>query len=277
RVGRPRLSLIWLVLGFGVVSMIGGTASNQTLIWARKFIIDDLGPGANGLFSVVNALSYQILNLVLIALGSYSYARISTMRDHGEIAREVNYTLRAMMLPGVALLFVVSVFRGLIVPALFTQAFLGGAALIPMQAVGDFLKITLWVLHLPQLPMGRKRAYLGYLLLWCGLFVGISFICLKLFGLFGVVYAHVSSHLIVSILLYFDQRRNINLHFTPENWRLLASSLVLLLSVVIFNSEEAYLYPLFIAELMLWAALNITPGERTQLLGIVRTRLRPAG
>jgi len=128
--------------------------------------------------------------------------------------------------------------------------------------VGDFLKILMWSLNLPQLPMGRTRAWLAYWLLWCGSFVGLSYLFINLYGLIGVVYAHIASHALGVVLLYLDQRRVLDLHLAPGNWKLLASALVLLGSVAIFNGDQWYFYPLFLAELGLWILLNVTRGER---------------
>ena len=262
RAGHFRPRMLRMIAGFGVVSLIGGVASTQTLIWVRIFINNRAGLAAVGLFSVVNGLSEQTLNLALIALSSYSYAHISAMRDPQDIARELNNTLRIVVLLGVAMLFVLSVFRGLIIPLLFSSAFLGAAALIPLQVVGDFLKILMWSLSLPQLPMGRTRAWLAYWLVWCGSFVGLSYVFINLYGLMGVVYAHVAAHALGVVLLYLDQRRVLALRLAPGTPKLLVSSLVLLGSVVVFNGEGWYTYPLFLLELGLWAALNITRGER---------------
>ena len=273
REGRFRPRLLLLVATFGVVSLIAGFATNQTLIWVRRFIIDALGKDAVGLFSVANSLSDQTLNLVLIALGSYSYARLSAMRDRTEIAHEVNYTLRVVVLVGVALLFLISVFRFWIVPILFSGAFLPATALIPAQSIGDFFKILMWSLGLALLPMGRTRAYLAYWLIWCATFVGLAYAGIQVFGLIGAMYAHIGAHALAGLLLYLDQRRILHLQITPANWKLFASSLILLGTVVVFDANEWYLYPLFLGELALWALFNVTRGERLAVLRIAQARL----
>ncbi len=270
RQGHFQLGLLRLVAGFGAVSLIGGAVGGQTLIWVRIFLGVD--STATGLFSVINGLSEQALNLALIALGSYSYAQISAMQDPATIAREVNTTLRTVALVGVPLLFGISVGRNVLVPLLFSDKFLGAAPLIPLQTLGDLLKIVFWALALPQLPMGRTRAWLAYWLIWCGSFIGLSYLLIGAYGLIGVVYAHIAAHALGVALLYLDGRRVLNLRFAPGTPKLLGSSALLLGSAVVLPGDWRY-YPLFALLGIGWAVLNITAGERGAALRAARARL----
>lgn len=275
RQGRFQPGLLRLVAGFGAASLIGGFAGSQTLIWVRGFLGVD-SPAA-GLFSVINGLSEQALNLALVALGSYSYAQISAMQDRSTIAREVNTTLRTVVLVGVPLLFGISVGRNVLVPLLFSDKFMGATPLIPLQTLGDLLKIVFWALALPQLPMGRTRAWLTYWLIWCGTFVGLSYVLIGRYGLAGVVYAHIAAHALVVALLYLDGWRVLDLRLAPGTAKLLGSAALLLGSVVLLPGDWTY-YPLFAVLGVAWAALNVTAGERGAALRAVRARLpRPAG
>jgi hypothetical protein len=103
--------------------------------------------------------------------------------------------------------------------------------------------------------------------------VGLAYAGIQAFGLIGAMYAHIGAHALAVLLLYLDQRRVLHLQITPANWKLFASSLILLGSVVIFDANQWYLYPLFLGELALWALLNVTRGERLAALRIAQARL----
>lgn len=147
----------------GFVVMWSGVALNGGFLIIRTVVQDQLGLDALGVFQSAWMISMIYVGLVLGAMGTDYYPRISAaFQNRRQINRLINrQTEVALLLTGPVFLLVL-LFAPWILKVLYSSAFVEGANVLRWQVLGDILKVASWPLGFAILASGDgKRFFLA--------------------------------------------------------------------------------------------------------------------
>ena len=194
-----------------VTTLITGLAATGTLLVVRSMITQEQGLSGAGIFDVAWTLSIMYVGLVTASFGTYYLPTLSGITDPKErilLMRQLFYLATLLMVPVVV---TVIVLKPLVVHLLYSSKFLPSLDIIRWMLIGDYLKVTSWVLAFPILAYADMRTFLWSELLWNGLFcmgtyfavvqwghlegVGITFLLVyATYLIFTMIYCRVRHH-----------------------------------------------------------------------------------
>lgn len=182
---------------FTLMAIVGALSVPVVEIVVRQSLTDSVGLEAAGLWQASIKLSSAYMGFFVVFLAAYFMPIVSAEQDRQRVAN----TVRKFMLLVMGLFFVgasvLYLMRGFFIPLLLSQEFSGLTSYIQYQLIGDFLRISTYVIGFVVVAKAATRLYvmveIGQGLLFCSL----SVLALHQgWGLQGVFIAHVVMNVI---------------------------------------------------------------------------------
>jgi len=150
--------------GFLAVSaslLAGGTAASLVLLAARARILHQQGFAVAGQFDAAWAISMNHVSLVLGSLQTYCLPAL--VRSTGRTERSAHLTrmLTAAALAAAAMVCVLALLKPVVLTLFYSDAFREAARYLRWTLIGDYLKVSSWVLSIPMLASADMRAFLA--------------------------------------------------------------------------------------------------------------------
>jgi PST family polysaccharide transporter len=140
--------------------LVGSVASSLVLMAARARILHQQGFAVAGQFDAAWAVSMNHVSLVLASLQTYCLPLLA--RTSGRAERSVHLTrmLTAAALAGATVVCVLAWLKPVVLVALYSSVFGEAARYLRWTLIGDYLKVSSWVLSIPVLAAADMRVFL---------------------------------------------------------------------------------------------------------------------
>ena len=267
----------------GAAIMLGGLLTTGGQLAVRALVGDQLGPAALGHFHAAWTISMTYLGLVLQAMGTDFYPRLSArIADRPAAARLVAEQAEVALLLGAPILLAMMSAAPFVLQLLYAAEFREAAATLRWQILGDLLKIAAWPLGFVLLAAGRSRAHIGLEALAQVVFVGATAFLLQRLGLqaSGAAFFLMYAIYLPAVALAAHQTLGSSTHLRalqPLSW--LTPALLLVMALASFSAVTA----LAVGTLLSLASAvhayrrlhHALPARLTQAVGALRFRLHP--
>ena len=141
--------------------LAGGAAASLVLLAARARILHQQGFTVAGQFDAAWAISMNHVSLVLASLQTYCLPALARTRDRVERSAHLTRMLTAAALAAAAVVCVLAVLKPVVLALFYSNAFLEASRYLRWTLVGDYLKVSSWVLSIPMLASADMRAFLA--------------------------------------------------------------------------------------------------------------------
>lgn len=190
----------------GIVPMI---LTPVILTVIRTGVDMNFGHDAAGIWQSVWKLSDFIFMIISAVLSVVLLPKVSVVRDKPEFNR-VFYPQLALVM-GLALVVVAALFlgRGIVVPLLFSKAYLGAVDYMTYQLVGDFFRTGGFALALVLIARRETKKFLSVEIL-CGIFLAVSsLVCMRMdaIGFHGPMMGYAMENALYFIVMFVMVRR----------------------------------------------------------------------
>ncbi len=148
--------------------LAGGAAGAVALLATRARILQHQGLEAAGEFDAAWAISMNHVSLLLGSLQTYCLPELAS--DPNERAAHLRRMLAAAALCGATAVCALAAFKPAVIALLYSEAFHGAARFLRWTLLGDYLKVSSWVLSISMLAAADMRAFLGADLIACTVF-----------------------------------------------------------------------------------------------------------
>ena len=226
--------------------------------------IQSYGIEGNGLFQSIFNISIFYFGFIFTSLSSYTFPKISRMKNDSDLTSEMNNTIRFIVLVMVPLILSLVIFRKYILLLLYTSDFLSAESFFKYQYLGDFFKAVSWVLGIWLIPRSKLFFFVLFdlILNFNLIFIYKLFINYTDFGITGVAVAYLISYFIHFVVNLILARKIISFRFTGQNFKLLWISIftLVILTFISFSSAVAG-YILIIPTALFWFLLNVKRNE----------------
>jgi PST family polysaccharide transporter len=219
------LSKQWGVMArLGVAFMFAGLVTTLGQLIVRATVQKGFGDEALGHFQASWAISMVYIGLVLSAMGTDYYPRLTAaIRDNSIVNQLVNEQSEvALLLAAPVLLFMLG-FTPWIIELLYSAEFSGAVPILRWQVLGDVLKVASWSLGFVILAAGDGRIYMVTESLAMLVFTGVTWIGLPLIGLEATGVAFLAMYVVYLPVVYFLARRRTGFVFSGMVKKLLIS------------------------------------------------------
>lgn len=195
------------LLGFYPMLMVNGVLPMLTLILVRDTLVALLGLDQAGLWQATWRLS-DAYQAAIIAGTSMYFMPSMGERVNNPLALRLQLlrTLAAATGATAILALMIFLLREPIVRLVFSAQFHRVSSLMPMQLLGDVLKIAGWILSMSLVAVVRTRAFVTVTVLAACTFVGTTKALVPSLGLDGVMWAYLATGLVQVALGLFSLR-----------------------------------------------------------------------
>jgi PST family polysaccharide transporter len=172
-----------------------GILSSWMMMIVRGQILRSQGLAIGGEFDAAWAISMNQAGLVLASLQSYYLPALARTRDLQQRSAHIGRVLTIAVLGGAALIAMLAVFKPWLISGFYSDQFVGAVRYLRWTLIGDYLKITSWILSIPLVASGSMRAFLT-----ADLTANVSFMAAA-FG-FGTWFSAAESTAIAFVIMY---------------------------------------------------------------------------
>lgn len=202
----------------GAMALTGLIASAGFLA-VRARIIRGSGMDVAGNFDAAWAISMNQATLVLGSLQAYFLPQLARAVDHGERRKHVTSVLSMAILVAAPLIASIGALRGMAIEVFYSAKFLGAADFLRWTLIGDYFKVTAWVLAMPMIALADMRAFLAADAVAQIVFLGLSFGLAKVRApAEAAAMAFAVSYAAEAIVCYAYVRRRIGWRFGVLGW-----------------------------------------------------------
>ena len=113
-----------------------------------------------GQFDAAWAISMNHVSLVLASLQTYCLPVLARTSDRAGRSAHLTRMLTAAALAGAAAVCALAVLKPVVLAVFYSNAFLDASRYLRWTLVGDYLKVSSWVLSIPMLASADMRAFL---------------------------------------------------------------------------------------------------------------------
>ncbi len=169
-----------------------------------------------GLWEGINRVSNMYLMVFATSLSVYYLPRLTELKTQRELRREI-FSVYKLVTP-LLIIFSVLLFAGrdIIINVLFTSEFAGMRDLFTFQVLGDFFKLTGWVLAYMMIAKSMTRTYILMEFVSSFSQIGFNIFFINLYGTIGATMGYVLGHLLYLICMIFIFRKIVFLKSTDK-------------------------------------------------------------
>lgn len=210
----PFVSLKWLLARFDYSKMLNLLKfSLMTLVTAfcgpvvqlviRNHIINTMSIETAGCWEGMNRLSGMYLMVITSSFGVYYMPRLAELKDSKDLKHEI-LTAYKVIVPCLVVGFtLVYLMRNFIINILFSPDFYQMKDLFLWQLLGDFFKITSWLLAYVMSAKAMMKTFIATEILFNGSYIVFALLCSYFLGVSGVIIGYMINYICYLFTMYF--------------------------------------------------------------------------
>jgi len=188
---------------FSLMAIISAIAAPISQILIRNYVGAHISWQSVGLLQGMWSVSLGYLGFITSVLVVYYLPTLSAIQIKSKLREEIFKTYKIVIPVCIALSFVIFIFRVIIIKTLFTTEFLAMKELFVFQLLGDIMKISSWLFGFVLVAKAKIKITIIIELIMSSLYVLLSIVGIRFFGLIGATYAYFFNYFIYAIFIYF--------------------------------------------------------------------------
>jgi PST family polysaccharide transporter len=141
--------------------LASGAVASLVLLGARARILHRQGFTTAGQFDAAWAISMNHVSLVLGSLQTFCLPVLARTPDPAERSDQLTRMFTAATLATAAAVCLLAMLKPVVLTLLYSDAFLDASRYLRWTLLGDYLKVSSWVLSIPMLAAADMRAFLA--------------------------------------------------------------------------------------------------------------------
>lgn len=194
---------------FSLMALVVAATIPTSQLYIRGRLIEVLSVEQAGTWEAMNKLSGLYLMIITTSFGVYYLPKLSESINNKYLKKEILLAYKFIIPVLMGVLLTVYILRDLIIQLVFTDDFNSMRGLFVWQLIGDFFKITSWVLAFVLIAKSRTKAYIVTELIYVLIYLILGIIMINYNGLEGVVQAYMISYIIYLVYIYIYVRKYI--------------------------------------------------------------------
>lgn len=206
------------LLKLGAAFMASGLLMMGAAFVVRLIVLQQVGMAAAGLYQAAWTLGGLYVGFVLQAMGTDFYPRlVGVISQPGDANRLVNEQAQVSLLlagPGV---IATLTFAAAVIALLYTAEFYAALDALRWICLGMALRVITWPMGYIVVAKNRQLLFFGAEAAWTVVNVGLSWFCVRAFGLVGAGMAFFASYVFHGFMVYALSRHLTGFRWSPDN------------------------------------------------------------
>jgi PST family polysaccharide transporter len=188
---------------FALMTLVSAFTVPVSQLIIRNYVINRYSLQTAGLWEGMNRLSNVYLMIITSSFGVYYLPRLSELKTGIEIKKEIRTAYKVIIPCMLIGLTVVYFGRFLIIDILFSDDFIDMSGLFFWRLVGDFLKITSWLIAYLLHAKSMTRLFIATEITFSASYIGLSVVSSELIGLNGLMLGYAINYILYFVVIYF--------------------------------------------------------------------------
>ena len=191
------------------MAMVSATLLPTALILIRNYISQIGSISESGYWEAMRSISNQYMIFVTTLLTLYILPKFSEIQRKIKFRKELQNFYKTI-LPLFGIMFIlIYIFRFIIINILFSKSFLPMHTLFFWQLLGDFFKITSWVLAYQFIAKKMFWNYISTEIISVAILYVLSIYCIQQWGVVGAAIAHCICYAIYLVMVLWLLRKSL--------------------------------------------------------------------
>lgn len=188
-------------LGFSLMSLTTMILAPMSQMILRGYVISGISATDAGIWEGMNRISAMYLSVITTAFSIYYLPRLSEISDPRELHLEIFRCYKAI-LPILLVISVIVYFgRHFVLWMLFTPEFYPMEELFGWQLIGDFFKISGWLLAYIMVAKAKTVLFISTELLFTFMYVLFALLFVNVNGIVGLVQGYLCNYIIYLLMM----------------------------------------------------------------------------
>jgi PST family polysaccharide transporter len=196
-------------LRFALMTLVSAFTVPVSQLIIRGYLINRFSLPEAGWWEGINRLSGMYLMIITSSFGVYYLPRLSELTNGADIKREIKTAYKVIIPCLLAGLSCVYFGRFFIIKILFSDEFYGMAGLFLWQLIGDFLKISSWLIAYLMHAKAMVRIFVLSEIFFFVSYIGLAIFSSELIGLNGIVLGYAINYLVYFVIIHLFVYRKI--------------------------------------------------------------------
>lgn len=231
--GRQELRHFFSMSGAVFVTSQVGTI---VILSINALIVSYSGLASAGIFNAAWNLSMLYVMLILTSFNTYYLPEMSRTNSKGDCVKLMINVSRISLFAMIPLITTVIVLKPLIISNLYSPDFIGSTKILTWTLIGDYFKISSYVIATPVVAYARMKVYFWTELAWSVIFLVLSIISVVLFrSIQGVGVAFMVVYMLYFAYYLYYTRKNYNFAISGKMSRVWLLGICLILFASIYS------------------------------------------
>ena len=162
----------------------------------RGYVISEISASDAGIWEGMNHISSMYLNVITTSFVIYYLPRLSEITDNHELRKEIIRCYKVLVPILVVISISIFLLRNFILWFLFSPEFYPMEKLFPWQLMGDFFKISSWLLAYIMVAKAKTKSYIATEVFFTLAYIALSFLFLRYNGIVGLVQGYLCAYIL---------------------------------------------------------------------------------
>ncbi|MFN8673301.1 MAG: O-antigen translocase [Candidatus Sericytochromatia bacterium] len=191
------------LLSYSLMTLTTVITSNLSQIFIRKYVISYLSIIDAGYWQGINKISDMYLMFITSTLSLYYLPRLSEIKNNSELYNEIK-NMYIRILPILAITnILIYFFRSLIIKIVFTEDFLPMQNLFAIQMIGDFFKISSWLIAFVMVAKAMTKSFIFLEITFSIYYILSCIFFSRIFNLEGLAWAYALNYITYQIVMMY--------------------------------------------------------------------------
>jgi PST family polysaccharide transporter len=195
---------------FALMTLVSAFTVPVSQLLIRGFIIERFSIQAAGCWEGINRLSGMYLLMITSSFGVYYLPKLSETSTAAVLKHEIKTAYKVIIPCLLAGLTAVYFGRFVIIRILFSSEFYEMSGLFFWQVIGDFLKISSWLIAYLMHAKAMTKLFIVTEIGFTAFYTGLAFLFGSLIGLEGIVLAYTVNYAVYFVVMYLMVVRRIS-------------------------------------------------------------------
>ena len=187
-------------LNYSAMTLVSLSVVPVSQMLLRGYVISEISMTEAGWWEAMNRISNVYLMVITTSFSIYYLPRLSEIKEISELRYEIFKCYKVIipiLLSGLTLVYLL---RHFVVMILFSPDFYPMESLFIWQLLGDFFKISSWLLAF-LVAKSMTKTFIATEVVFSGLFVVLGYLFMNLNGVVGITQAYFVNYVIYTVCM----------------------------------------------------------------------------
>ena len=188
-------------LNYSAMTLVSLSVVRVSQMLLRGYVISEISMTEAGWWEAMNRISNVYLMVITTSFSIYYLPRLSEIKEISELRYEIFKCYKVIipiLLSGLTLVYLL---RHFVVMILFSPDFYPMESLFIWQLLGDFFKISSWLLAFLMVAKSMTKTFIATEVVFSGLFVVLGYLFMNLNGVVGITQAYFVNYVIYTVCM----------------------------------------------------------------------------